>query len=375
MEAAQTMNSEQSSMGGVNIDGDEDQFLTFVLDGEEYGVDILRVQEIKGWDAVTSIPNTPDCIRGVINLRGTIVPIIDLRLRFNLEYRENSKTTVVIVLKVNDPETNDSRVMGIVVDGVSDVYNIPPSEIKPAPDFGANVDTKFVFGLTTVEKKVDGDDSLGEDLNPNEVQVKVEEKMVILLNIDHTLNCDDLMTLDLMLSNTTVKENPTTNTTTKSESTESKSADSETSTVDEDPHPLGLNVSVLEASFNLLEPQAELLVERFYDELFKRHPAVEPLFANTTPKKQQQKLLAALKLVIANLNNVDVLAKALTEMGARHQGYGAEPDHYVAVTSTLLDVMQELAGEAWTDEIQTAWSDALNVITKTMLDAYSDDEK
>ncbi|VAX11658.1 Positive regulator of CheA protein activity (CheW) [hydrothermal vent metagenome] len=170
METAQTVNSADNSVI-ISDMADTDQFLTFMLAGEEYGVDILRVQEIKGWDAVTSIPNTPTYIRGVINLRGTIVPIIDMRIRFGLEELEYGPLTVVIVLKV-ETESN-SRTMGIVVDGVSDVYNVPDEQIKPSPDFGDAVDTEFVKGLATVE-----------------------EKMVIILDIDSMLNASELTEVD-----------------------------------------------------------------------------------------------------------------------------------------------------------------------------------
>ncbi|MDH5370064.1 MAG: chemotaxis protein CheW [Gammaproteobacteria bacterium] len=153
------------------MDGNTEQFLTFILAAEEYGVDILRVQEIKGWDAVTQVPNTPEYVRGVINLRGTIVPIIDLRIRFNMDQLEYGPTTVVIVLKVMSGES--SRIMGIVVDGVSDVYNVKKDEIKAAPDFGDGVDSSFVSGLATVE-----------------------EKMVIILDIDHMLNSNELASVN-----------------------------------------------------------------------------------------------------------------------------------------------------------------------------------
>ena len=152
-------------------DADTDQFLTFILAGEEYGVDILRVQEIKGWDRVTPIPNTPDYIRGVINLRGTIVPIIDLRARFQLEPMEYGPMTVVIVLKVIADERD--RIMGIVVDAVSEVYNVTQEEMKPPPDFGDVVRAEFLQGLATVD-----------------------EKMVIVLDIDHMLNSDELAAVD-----------------------------------------------------------------------------------------------------------------------------------------------------------------------------------
>ncbi len=148
------------------------ELLTFFLAGEEYGVEILRVQEIKGWDSVTNIPNTPDYIRGVINIRGSIVPIIDMRLRFNLEMKEYDATTVVIVLNVLNSGSSN-RTMGVVVDAVSDVYNVPIDDVKASPDFGTAVDTEFVTGLATID-----------------------EKMIIVLDIDHMLNAAELAVVD-----------------------------------------------------------------------------------------------------------------------------------------------------------------------------------
>ncbi|MFV2059470.1 MAG: methyl-accepting chemotaxis protein [Gammaproteobacteria bacterium] len=138
--------------------------------------------------------------------------------------------------------------------------------------------------------------------------------------------------------------------------------------------PLGLDVVTLETSFELLASNGENLVKRFYEELFNRYPEVIPLFNNTTPDKQQAKLLGSLQLVVENLRDPELLATVLTEMGVRHQAYGAEPAHYQAVNSTLLDVMQELAGSAWTNKIQSAWTQALNLIAKVMTDAYSTTE-
>ncbi|MEE9551558.1 MAG: chemotaxis protein CheW [Gammaproteobacteria bacterium] len=129
-----------------------DQYLTFILAGEEYGVDIMRVQEIRGWESATSIPNTPDFILGVINLRGAVVPIIDLRSRFGLESAEFSRTTVVIVVKIED-EAGD-RIMGMVVDAVSEVYNVSEDMLREAPDLGGAINTDFVKGLATVDEKM-----------------------------------------------------------------------------------------------------------------------------------------------------------------------------------------------------------------------------
>lgn len=155
---------------GDNIQANDnaEQYLTFILKNEEYGVDILRVQEIKGWDSATPIPNTPAYVRGVINLRGTVVPLIDLRARFGLEQVAYGPTTVVIVLKVMSGAT--SRIMGIVVDAVSEVYNVTKQDMKPAPEFGGAVRVDFVKGLATVD-----------------------QKMVIILDIDNLLNSDELV--------------------------------------------------------------------------------------------------------------------------------------------------------------------------------------
>jgi purine-binding chemotaxis protein CheW len=130
-----------------------EQFLTFVLGGEEYGVTILQVQGIQGWDRCTPIPNTPDYILGVINLRGAIVPIVDLRRRFGMPGAEFGPTTVVIVVKVQTNERSE-RTLGLVVDAVSEVCNVNAAERQPAPDFGASIKTDFVKGLATVDKRM-----------------------------------------------------------------------------------------------------------------------------------------------------------------------------------------------------------------------------
>jgi purine-binding chemotaxis protein CheW len=128
------------------------QYLTFVCAGEEYGVEILRVQEIKGWDGVTRVPYTPPYVLGVMNLRGIIVPVIDLRARFGLERRQFDSSTVVIVVRVQSPR--GERTIGIVVDGVSEVYSFSADAVKPAPELGGRADGACVSGLTTVDSKM-----------------------------------------------------------------------------------------------------------------------------------------------------------------------------------------------------------------------------
>lgn len=124
------------------------EFLTFTLGKEEYGIDILKVQEIRGYDAVTHIANTPAFLKGVINLRGTIVPIVDLRIKFNLGDPSYDAMTVVIILNLS------GRIVGVVVDSVSDVLTLQPDQIRPAPSFSASLDTRHVVGLGAIEERM-----------------------------------------------------------------------------------------------------------------------------------------------------------------------------------------------------------------------------
>jgi len=123
------------------------EFLTFRLGGEEYAIEILKVREIRNWEDPTAIVNAPDFIKGVINLRGTIVPIVDLRVKFRGEAKYD-EFTVVIILSVAE------RVIGIVVDAVSDVMTLSPEQIRPAPAFGGDVDARFITGLGTVGQRM-----------------------------------------------------------------------------------------------------------------------------------------------------------------------------------------------------------------------------
>jgi purine-binding chemotaxis protein CheW len=124
------------------------EFLTFTLGAEEYGVDILKVQEIRGYDTVTRLPDAPEYIKGVINLRGTIVPVIDLRLKFNLGKAEYDASTVMIVLNV------DKRVISVVVDSVSDVTALAAAQLRPAPEFGSAMDTRFITGIGAIDERM-----------------------------------------------------------------------------------------------------------------------------------------------------------------------------------------------------------------------------
>jgi purine-binding chemotaxis protein CheW len=149
MEGVLTVSSANSD---PNAAGAASQYLTFVCAGEEYGVEILRVQEIKGWEGVTRVPYTPPYVLGVMNLRGVVVPVIDLRTRFGLEQRAFDSSTVVIVVRVQSPR--GEKTVGIVVDGVSEVYSIGAESVKRTPDLGSRTDGACVSGLATVDNKM-----------------------------------------------------------------------------------------------------------------------------------------------------------------------------------------------------------------------------
>ncbi|MDP1946030.1 MAG: chemotaxis protein CheW [Nitrospirota bacterium] len=157
----ETATKELNQQIGLTTDGS--QFLTFQLGEELYGVDILRVQEIKGYTAVTKIPNTPSHIKGVLNLRGTIVPIVELRTKFGMPTIEYTMFTVIVVVVVKE------KIMGLVVDAVSDVLNIDKKDIQPPPQFGAKVDVSFLNGIG-----------------------KSGEKLIALLDMDKLLSDEDL---------------------------------------------------------------------------------------------------------------------------------------------------------------------------------------
>jgi purine-binding chemotaxis protein CheW len=124
------------------------EFLAFTLGQEEYGIDIQKVQELRSYETVTRIANAPEHIKGVVNLRGIIVPIIDMRIKFNLGTPSYDQFTVVIILNIA------SRVMGMVVDSVSDVITLKPEQIRPAPEMGSVLDTDYLIGLGTLDERM-----------------------------------------------------------------------------------------------------------------------------------------------------------------------------------------------------------------------------
>ena len=153
--------SDALTTGANEIAGHE--YLAFKLGSEEYGIDILKVQEIRGYEAVTRIANAPEFIKGVINLRGIIIPVVDMRIKFNLGEPIYDQFTVVIILNIN------GRIVGMVVDSVSDVTTLTPEQVKPAPEMGTAFSSDYMIGLGTID-----------------------ERMLILVNIDKLMLSPDM---------------------------------------------------------------------------------------------------------------------------------------------------------------------------------------
>jgi purine-binding chemotaxis protein CheW len=130
--------SELSRLGG--------KYLTFFLGEEEYGVDVLFVQEIISMVSITHVPQTPPFVKGVINLRGLVIPVVDLRLKFNMEERKYDKKTCIMVVEINGPD-DKKQSMGLIIDKISEVLTIEPEEVDPPPEFGTNIKTEFIIGI------------------------------------------------------------------------------------------------------------------------------------------------------------------------------------------------------------------------------------
>lgn len=162
---AQSHGTSHAVSSASDVAGSE--FLAFTLGKEEYGIDILKVQEIRGYEAVTRIANAPLFVKGVINLRGIIVPVVDMRIKFNLGSATYDQFTVVIILNIN------SRIVGMVVDSVSDVTTLTADQIKPAPEMESTFNSDYLIGLGTID-----------------------ERMLILVDIDKLMTSPDMGLVD-----------------------------------------------------------------------------------------------------------------------------------------------------------------------------------
>lgn len=168
-----SVETDNGGASSARSDDNQNKFLSFRLGSEEYSVEILRVREIIGILDITPLPQTPDYVKGVINLRGKIIPVIELRTKFGMPSIEYTEETCIVVVEVTSPTGDDQFPMGVIVDSVSEVQNISREQIEPAPNFGPSLNTGYIMGMGKVRS---GD----------------RETVLILLDIDKVLKLDDL---------------------------------------------------------------------------------------------------------------------------------------------------------------------------------------
>jgi chemotaxis signal transduction protein/hemoglobin-like flavoprotein len=273
------------------------QVVVFSLAGKEFALPIARVQEIIRYAKPRSVSSGVSWVRGVINLRGRIVPVCDLAARLGEVGQGDGESKIVII-------ESSSDIAGVIVDEVSEVLTFDDNQVDPLPASGLN----FFRAVA-----------------------KLDDRLIVILDPER------------MLAGITGAQ------------------------IEQAAGAPVLQLDLLEQSFDLLAPRGEELVERFYEILFERAPAAEPLFAQTDMKRQKAMLLGALVLVRNSLRDLDGLVPKLEAMGARHVAYGALPDHYPVVGEALLAALAELAGEAWTDDLEAAWTEAYGLVSSVML--------
>jgi chemotaxis signal transduction protein/hemoglobin-like flavoprotein len=324
------MVSDTLGVAGSSADtsSDERLLIEFELAGESYGVEISTVREIIRVQEITRVPGVPDVVEGIINLRGVVVPIVDLRKRLGVTVTEQGINSRVIVTEI------DEALVGVLVDAVTGVIRLTSENLQTLSKHAQTADSHYLEGVA-----------------------QFDERLVVLVNIVAALERESLH--EVKWDGEVV-----------SEVDEAVSA-REGATAEEG---LPLQIELLESSFEALKPRGDELVELFYDSLFEQYPGVLPLFSDADMQEQQGKLLSALALVVANLRTPDVLVPALQELGRKHVGYGAEPAHYDAVGQVLLESMEAIAGDLWNDELLAAWAEAYGIVSSVMIEAASEVE-
>ncbi len=338
----------------------------FELDGECYGVDIGSIREIIRYQPVTVIPGAPDIVEGIINLRGRVTPIVDLRKRLGLNAAEVNDTTRIIVIDVED------AMVGVHVDAVTGVISLTGDQLQQLSTEVTTDRSNYLEGVADVEGRlivlINLQAALEGGVGQASPSRELEGAAADVASVDDAAGAaqsEPVAEVAAPAAETPAPvEDPT-------EEVVPPADESPAELATDDAAALGLRVELLEQSFEAVKPHAEDLVVRFYENLFQQHPGVQPLFAEVDMGEQRGKLLAALATVVASLRQPDVLVPHLEELGRRHVAYGAEPAHYEAVGTVLVETLGEIAGDVWTNELRDAWSDAVSLVATVMIDAAS----
>ncbi len=346
----------------------EQQLVVFDLASELYGVDIGVVKEIIRMQEITQLPQTSFYVEGVINLRGKVTSVLDLRKKLSLPTSEQSQDTRILVVDVEDQD------IGVIVDAVVEVLRISSDSIEPASSVITAVDSTYLLGI-----------------------VKLEDRLIILLDLAHALSENDMdlasyqaaveaynqkgpkavekvevKAVEEIEEEPEAEEKPRTQAKTESKSKSEARVEPEPAS-DTDPEERSepesageLNIELLEQSFAKLATRGEEFVESYYDRLFDMYPEVKPIFAKTDMEKQRKQLLESLVFVVNNLRKPDVLGPALKNLGERHRELGAQEEHYAMFGEALLGTLEEYFEDDWTPELKNAWADAYDAVVAGM---------
>jgi chemotaxis signal transduction protein/hemoglobin-like flavoprotein len=340
--------------------GHERLLVEFELAGERYGVDIADIKEIMRYQSVTVVPGTPEVVEGIINLRGRVTPIVDLRKRIGLGASAVDEATRIVVIELGE------ALVGVHVDAVTGVVSLTDEQVQPLGTEVTGGGSDYLEGVADVDGRLIVLINLGQAIETGtsaDFEIPIQRETPAQAEpeaVDAAAAAP--VAEDMAAEGAAAEEEP-------NEALEQ--ATEVPAEAEGDPTALGLNVELLEQSFEAVKPHAETLVERFYENLFEQYPEVQPLFANADMAEQRGKLLSALATVVASLRQPDALVPHLEELGRRHVAYGAEPAHYEAVGTVLIETLGEIAGDLWTDELRDAWSDAVTLVATVMIDAAS----
>lgn len=314
----------------------EIQLVVFDLASELYGVDIGLVKEIIRMQALRSVPETSSYIEGLINLRGQVISVIDLRKRLAVPLTDVNNDTRIVVVDMGKYD------IGFIVDSVEEVLRISLDSVEPPSSAITTADSQYLRGIA-----------------------KLEDRLIILLDLEQALTLSQVEIYDLPRVTPEELMEMEIVPSTRS-AVDTTSAENESDVGEQDSDSGGLKIEMLESSFALVAPRGEELVAVFYDKLFSKHPEAKPFFENSDMGEQKKKLLQALVLVVNNLRKPDVLGPALKQLGQRHSALGVQPEHYPIVGGVLLETLGEFAGGAWTPELKQAWADAYGAVVAGM---------
>jgi len=290
------------------------ELITVQIGDQQFAIDIMSVREIRGWTATTPLPHAPAYVHGMIDLRGTVLPVVDLGSRLGLSSTQPDRSSVVVVAQIND------RPVGLLVDAVCDIVLVTENMLQQTPDVGTAVVQDFVQGVMTTE---DG--------------------IVTMLCLDQVLPSG----LDASMARTPVSSAPAARATSPLTAAE---------------------IKLVRSSFEQVVPIAEAAAGMFYERLFEQNPELRSMFTGDMAE-QGRKLMQMLTTAVKALDKVKTLAPALEALAVRHQGYGVRPQHYDAVGAALLWTLGQGLGEAFTPEVEAAWTKTYGLIADVMLGA------